>query len=180
MIKKFNDFKDELINSKEFIDFFGDWKNNPENSSKVVDNNGKPLFVYHGSPNQFNIFTPSQKLGTHNEKDQIIGIYFTDKRHVAEWYAPYDNPKFIKSCFLSIKKPFKVDSIKMLKEKLNISNLSDARDLIIKKGFDGLIIKKGFYTLGEQILYLCFYPNQIKLADGSNTTFDKNNPDITK
>ena len=180
MIKNFKQFKNIIINSKEFINFFGDWKNKPESSSKIVNINGEPLIVYHGSPNEFNIFNPSKKVGTHNDDDQILGMYFTSKKYVAEWYAPYDDPKFIKTCFLSIKNPFKVESIKDLKQVLNISNLSEIRDLLIKKGYDGLIVKKGFYTLGEQKLYLCFYPNQIKLADGSNTTFDKNNPDIRK
>ena len=37
------------VRTKEFKDWFGDWENDPENASKVVDENGEPLVVYHGT-----------------------------------------------------------------------------------------------------------------------------------
>lgn len=36
--------------SDAFKEWFGDWENDPEHASKVVDENGRPLVVYHGSP----------------------------------------------------------------------------------------------------------------------------------
>lgn len=33
-----------------FSGWFGDWQNDPKNASQVVDENGEPLVVYHGSP----------------------------------------------------------------------------------------------------------------------------------
>ena len=44
------------VRTKAFKDWFGDWENNPKNASKVVDENGEPLVVYHRSPNKFNTF----------------------------------------------------------------------------------------------------------------------------
>ncbi|MFA6935564.1 MAG: hypothetical protein WCR70_09860, partial [Sphaerochaetaceae bacterium] len=44
------------VRTPEFIKWFGDWMNDPENASKVVDENGEPLVVYHGSPNEFDTF----------------------------------------------------------------------------------------------------------------------------
>lgn len=35
------------VRTKAFKDWFGDWENNPENASKVVDENGEPLVVWH-------------------------------------------------------------------------------------------------------------------------------------
>ena len=35
------------VRTKEFKDWFGDWENDPEHASKVVDENGEPLVVYH-------------------------------------------------------------------------------------------------------------------------------------
>nr|DAH51597.1 MAG TPA: PolyVal ADP-Ribosyltransferase [Caudoviricetes sp.] len=32
-----------------FKAWFGDWINDPKNSSKVIDENGEPLIVYHGT-----------------------------------------------------------------------------------------------------------------------------------
>ena len=37
------------VRTKAFKDWFGDWENNPSEASKVVDENGEPLVVYHGT-----------------------------------------------------------------------------------------------------------------------------------
>ena len=47
----------------------------------------------------------------------------------------------------------------------------DRREIAIMDGYDGMLD-------GTDIC--AFFPNQIKLADGTNITFDKNNPDIRK
>lgn len=39
--------------TKAFKDWFGDWENNPSEASKVVDENGEPLVVYHGTQDSF-------------------------------------------------------------------------------------------------------------------------------
>ena len=40
----------KVITSDNFKKWFGDWQNNPQSASKVVDENGVPLIVHHGSP----------------------------------------------------------------------------------------------------------------------------------
>lgn len=48
------------VRTKEFKDWFGDWQNDPKNASKVVDENGEPRIVYHGSDQYgFDVFDPS-------------------------------------------------------------------------------------------------------------------------
>lgn len=42
------------VRTKAFKDWFGDWENNPSEASKVVDENGEPLVVYHNTPFEFN------------------------------------------------------------------------------------------------------------------------------
>ena len=37
------------VRTKAFKNWFGDWENDPKNASKVVDENGEPLVVYHGT-----------------------------------------------------------------------------------------------------------------------------------
>ena len=37
------------VRTKAFKEWFGDWENDPENASKVVDENGEPRVMYHGS-----------------------------------------------------------------------------------------------------------------------------------
>ena len=38
------------VRLSSFQNWFGDWENDPANASKVVDENGEPLVVYHGTP----------------------------------------------------------------------------------------------------------------------------------
>ena len=37
------------VRTTSFMNWFGDWMNDPENSSKVLDENGEPRVVYHGT-----------------------------------------------------------------------------------------------------------------------------------
>lgn len=62
--------------SEAFRKWFGD--------SKVVDANGNPLVVYHGTRRPFDVFSPSNPRGAiGNQK----GVYFTADKSVAEEYA---------------------------------------------------------------------------------------------
>ena len=72
------------VRTPSFINWFGDWMNDPENASKVVDENDEPLVVYHGSRNNFSVFD-----GNLANSDGEMGkvFYFTDSRAVAEYYA---------------------------------------------------------------------------------------------
>ena len=191
----------KLVRTPEFISWFGDWENDPENSSKVVDFNGEPLVVYHGTNAEFNEFKPSVKaLASHTIRTQPI--FLSPNLQFANAYG-----KNIKSAFLNIRKLFNG-------RKLNQEQEDYFYDLIlndeIKKGtnensaiehayqttrelklgswgvlesdfmwnfykqydFNGFIVDEGYEN------YAVFNSNQIKLADGSNTTFDGNNPDI--
>jgi hypothetical protein len=44
------------VRTPEFKKWFGDWENDPDNASKVVDENGEPLVVWHGSQSKFSEF----------------------------------------------------------------------------------------------------------------------------
>lgn len=37
----------KLVRSEPFKGWFGDWENDPKSASKILDNNGEPLLVYH-------------------------------------------------------------------------------------------------------------------------------------
>lgn len=133
------------------------------NGSKIVDDKNNPLICYHGSRSDFNIFKPSKSIGNQGENDQIEGIYFTDNREAAEFFALKDDDKYIKSVYLSIKNPYIVLDHKTLKTDLGIDKLSDVNTILKDLGYDGIIMKNGFYANGgPYTLYLAFYPNQIK------------------
>ena len=57
-----NEFQWNQVRTPEFIEWFGDWINDPLNSSKIVDENGEPLVVYHGTDKSFSII--KQNKGT--------------------------------------------------------------------------------------------------------------------
>jgi len=66
--------------SKEFKDWFGD--------SKVVDENGEPLIVYHGSPFKFNYFK-KENIGKNTLKE-IEGFYFSFSKEYSKGYYNMD------------------------------------------------------------------------------------------
>lgn len=79
----------EYVRTKEFKDWFGDWEKDPEHSSKVLDENGEPLVVYHGNRTGEHITSfKKEKLGTEHKERNIKGFWFiTDKRIAKEEYA---------------------------------------------------------------------------------------------
>ena len=45
-----------VVRTKAFKQWFGDWENNQNSASKVLDENGEPLVVYHGTSVKFDRF----------------------------------------------------------------------------------------------------------------------------
>ena len=76
-----------------------DVKREEENMSKVVDENGEPRVVYHGTDSQFTVFD-SSKVET---SWYSHGFYFSDKKPDAKSYG--DN---IVPVFLNIRNPFMI------------------------------------------------------------------------
>jgi hypothetical protein len=209
----------KLVRTPAFKQWFGDWENNPSQASKVVDENGEPLVVYHGTRNRFYIFDRN-KSGESNTLAKV-GFWFTPKKIFAEnfaentWWGKDDSVAY--ATFLNIKNPkiyisedyngediiygdsyekFRIDIYKFAGKSPFDANIGGSgmalknanetidkyRELLKDEGFDGIFINQTRFDrynaggLNNQIVSL--YPNQIKLADGSNTTFDSNNPDI--
>jgi GNAT superfamily N-acetyltransferase len=139
----------KLVRTPEFKAWFGDWEDNPENASKVVDENGEPLVVWHGTNYDFHEFKNQSKGFTN-------GIFFSTKYSTANIYGK------VKSFFINSKKIKIVGSY--IQGAFDLSDI-DGTD------FDGLWNKgTNEVVVGNS--------NQIKLADGTNTTFYADNPDI--
>jgi hypothetical protein len=163
--------------------------------SKVVDENGKPMVVYHGTNATFNSF---------NEGG--LGNYFTNDRLTAETYGNKS-----KEVYLSLQNPFIIDakgatfdpflfdkSVTKGTEYRGLS-LEDAIDRIgdkfmskdwkdsqLKVVHDGVIIKNLIdpvdsdnpMDVDPSNVYIAFKSPQIKSATGNKGTFDPSNPDI--
>jgi len=161
----------KLVRTPKFKKWFGDWENDKANSSKVVDENGEPMVVYHRSKNIFYSFDNEKQLNGWLGK----GFYFSENKLE---FKKYGNK--LLSVFLNVKNPFKVkgesptDFLTELQKEFK-NNEIDTTQTLKEKYYDGVIYKHWDY---EGIMFTCFEPNQIKLADGTNTTFDSNNPDI--
>ena len=107
------------VRTKSFMDWFGDWLHQPEQASRVVDANGEPLIVYHGSRRAgFTVFDADQ-AGKLSQFGTPEGIYFfSDNRRIAASYSqtaaeaelpssalssPQNAFPAIYSCFLNIR-----------------------------------------------------------------------------
>ena len=49
----------ETVQSQQFKRWFGDWQNDPAHASKVVNADGTPKVVYHGTNAEFTVFNSS-------------------------------------------------------------------------------------------------------------------------
>ena len=129
-----------------------DFKSQP--SSKVINTDGTPKVVYHGTTANFTEFKPSNgALGK--------GIYFTDSKDFAKGYT-YQNGVAVGNvmeCYLDIKNPY------IVKYADNYDT-----DALREKGYDGILHE----ATG---MYVAFDPTQIKSVDNLGT-FDKDKGDI--
>lgn len=168
-----------LVRTPKFKAWFGDWENDPANASKVVDENGEPLICYHGTNKKFSIF---QYKALNDYGFLGVGFYFTNLKNWAEAYATeYQNnigEPIVYEVFLNIRKPYKITKYDSISKESAIEWTEHLKN--IKK--DGVVyinvVDDEIGTNRTYYEWVAFYPNQIKLADGSNVTFDPNNPDI--
>jgi hypothetical protein len=161
----------KLVRTPAFKNWFGDWEKDPANSSKVVDENGEPLVVYHSSNNDFNTFK-KDTIGSNFEYS--FGFHFSDDVEDSKKYG-----EKTKSVFLNLRNP----KIFNISDNTNGSvfidnNRYDAIHDIVNSRKDKLKEIDGIIAYGNQNGYVVMYSNQIKLSDGTNTTFDSNSDDI--
>ena len=162
---------------QNFVRWFGD--------SKVVDKDGEPLVVYHGTASSFESFD-LRKVGSATDSGSLgSGFYFSSDPQVVERrqlgmavYLSLSNP-------LIIKMPdFKTEKLDLVTSLLGVANTglnaetSNAiREAAISKGYDGVILD--YSPTGYQHReFVVFDSTQIKSATGNRGTFDPNNPNM--
>lgn len=62
--------------------------------SKVVDENGEPLLVYHGTNSNFNTFDIA-RFGRTDQGDRGMGFYFSENKSISERYGETIMPVFL-------------------------------------------------------------------------------------
>lgn len=94
---------EEIHLSQEQREFFKD--------SKIVDNDGRILKMYHGSPNNFTQFS-RDKIGSSTDSGMLgRGFYFTPNLEYAKTYSVRgDNRGGVLSVYLNIKNPYVINT----------------------------------------------------------------------
>ncbi len=77
------------VRTPAFKEWFGDWMNAPENASRIVDENGEPEIVYHGTASEFSVFDRSYLGSSTEAKSARLGFFFTNNQRTAEGYGNY-------------------------------------------------------------------------------------------
>lgn len=133
--------------------------------SKVTDSKGKPIAVYHGTPENFDQFKRGQ-----NPSFESRGFYFSPLQSIGQNYAGA-NGRVIEA-YLSINNPY------IAKDYLDVAKLSSARIQELEaQGFDGAYFKPGKGSEFQEE-WVAFHPSQIKSATENNGDFDPDNDDI--
>ena len=156
-----------VTQSQQFKRWFGDWKNHPESASKVVNVDGTPKVVYHGTNAEFNTF--QQENGAY---------FFSESRDYAESMADERGGNCIIEAYLKMKNPY---TVKLPPEQFT-DNIAEAPVIRYAKehGNDGVIFEYdgSKEDLAYDKFYVVFDSAQIKSATDNIGTFDKTNPDI--
>jgi len=165
--------RESITESPAFKRWFGD--------SKVVDENGEPLVVYHGSANDIEAF----------QRGRGNLIFFSPDPEFASSYAFADaNKQYMLDTGLA---EDEIDNFDDARRGANITpayisaqNIFDSKGMTYREaenpeftaslreqGYDGIWI----YEHGRKNLAV-FDPSQIKSATGNDGSFDPSNPDI--
>lgn len=116
----------EPIKSENFKKWFGDWENDPKNASKVVNEKGEPLLMYHGSPEKFTIF--DSDFMSLNGSSKGYGFYFSPDKNMAQWY--WD----VMQVYLDVKNPLSQDKISITRQQMKKLILDVEKNIAQKWG----------------------------------------------
>ena len=150
-------------------------------NSKVVNPDGSPKILYHGSPDARGIFGPEGRFATtgerHNGTDPDRAYFFTDSYTTAHSYSDasrafdYQNAlNCVLQMYVSLRHPLEIDA-----EGKNWSEMGGpgGQDALIRQakdaGHDGIIIRNthdSYQVTGPRSdIYVAFHPEQIKSAE---------------
>lgn len=166
------------VRTKAFKEWFGDWENNPEDASKVIDENGEPRVVYHGTYSDFNAFDESHlgdvtDLNATNEdwaKTSHIGFWFNDNK--IGFYTKY------KPVYLNVRNPLEFASMESLVDEMSYYDSGEDFKRSNSDGYDSVIVLEDEEMGGRS--YVVFNDNQIKSATENNEDFSFHNDETSK
>ncbi len=177
---------ENVTETQQFKRWFGDWQNHPESASKVVNDDGTPRVVYHGTNAKFWTFDLSRSGS--NFGDVAEGLFFfTNKKsgyqNSASDYArnavKNGGEERVLGCYLNMKKPLVLHSDGYYTPTAYFDKNAEAvYKQYLNGDYDGIIIENSDKSVDDSVIYMLDNPTQIKSATGNLGTFDAGNPDI--
>ena len=183
MIDKIGKFYKDFSKDKNFLeeelldDNLKKWFGN----SKVVNPDGTPMRVYHGTSSDFGEFS-HEHIGKENDYGYMgAGFYFMSDPEWGSGYAEVAGEKSggssVLPVYLKMENPYIIYKYEQLplKAKTGIFNKTEAialTNILKKRGYDGVIL--------DNMEFVVFEPQQIKSATGNNGEYSQSNPEITK
>ncbi len=189
----------KIVRTNEFKEWFGDWLNNPGKASKILDENGEPLVVYHASDVNFDVFEYKGMFdgfffSTNKLDDEFVYdgvLQALDNGDIPSWIQEImkntgmsidevrqeletTKYKYIRPFFLNIRKIYPIEWIGYVSDEnwtrpgFEILYINKARE----RSFDGVDFIRE--SDGKRII-VALNQNQMKIADGTNTTFSNSN-----
>lgn len=156
----------DVTESRQFKRWFGDWQKKPRSASKVVNADGTPKVVYHGTAGEFNTFR--SKNGAY---------FFSESLDYAESMMEERKGSRIIQAYLDMRRPLRVQ--------MQPGEFSDpaAETKYLREakanGNDGVIFElRTGNELVDDTFYVVFSPTQIKSATDNIGTFDRGEEDI--
>jgi hypothetical protein len=163
-----------MLSSRQFLQWFGDWINNPQNASKVVNDIGEPKIVYRGESSLF---------GKSEFTEDIVrptqGVYFTDNIKVAKKHAnryEISNAQLY-PVFLNVRNPINITQEQFYSEQGPFTNLSDYEAYVEDAVVTDTAEDNNQWGEVHQFYYV-LNPNSIKSVFNRGS-YIASNPDVT-
>lgn len=174
------DLNQSATQTEAFRNWFGD--------SKVVDEVGNPLVMYHASQEPITSFDRNRIGEKHGQAgDYGGGFYFSGDPAYTDRFGEVKTP-----VYLSIENPLVIydgqnnndgangQVYRQFKRIMRAQDPESASEYLRGEGFDGVIVHGagGSIGTGDFLEVVAFRPEQIKSATGNRGTFDPNDTSI--
>ena len=163
------------VRTQNFINWFGDWINDSANASKVVDENGEPLVVYHHTDNP-NLTKFSTDFENYFAKDGgTKEAIFFDEEKTGTLNRKYDLP-----VFLNIRELNEYNETKQQLHDRGTTYREIVNNSAKKNNKTGGVHMKDFddNKKEHQSIWIIHNPNQVKSATDNNGMFSTENDSI--
>lgn len=173
----------DVTETQQFKRWFGDWQKKPRSASKVVNADGTPKVVYHGTGSEFWTFD-LKKSGTRFGEAAEGLFFFTNKKNgyqdsAADYAATAGGTPRIVEAYLDIKRPLRIDSKGAYTPTAYFdTHAEEIYTRYLEGDYDGIIVENSDKASDDSAIYMVDNPDQIKSATDNIGTFDRGEEDI--